>query len=339
MLFIEALHQLSNGHDLSRAAMQAAIEAMMQGEVPETQIAAFLTALKEKGETVAEITGAALAMRKHMTPIHHVRSTVIDTCGPGGHGSGTFNISTAAALVTAAAGVPVAKHGNRSITSKTGSADALAALGVNIAATVPVVERCLNQLGICFCFAPSLHPAMRHVSAARKSLPFRTIFNLLGPLCNPARAAHQLLGVGKLEMFELIPEALYQLGTKRSLVAYGEDGIGEVSLAGPTQIVEITPQGIQRFVWTPEDFGLVRADRSAMLVDTPSESASLIRSVLAGEEGSPRDIVILNAAAALWTVGVNDSPKICAALAANAIDSGTARGLLEKLVELSQFTG
>jgi anthranilate phosphoribosyltransferase len=329
------LGKITAGESLSMAEMQRVIDHVMQGSVPEPQIALFLTALKEKGETVEELAGAAAAMRQHMTPIRHHRSGVIDTCGPGGHGSGTFNISTAAAIVAAAAGVPVAKHGNRSITSNTGSADVLAALGVNIAAEVPVVEACLNEIGVCFCFAPSLHSAMKHVAAVRRSLPFRTIFNLLGPLCNPAGAPYQLLGVGKPELRPLLAQAMALLRTERTIVAFGEDGIGEVSLAGPTQVTEVTWQGLREFVWQPSDFGLSPSDRSTMLVETPAESAAIIRGILSGERGPPRDIVVLNAAAALWTAGRNNNPQQCARLAAEAIDSGAARTTLERLVALS----
>lgn len=318
--------------------MQEVIDEVMLGQVPQDQIALLLTALAHKGETVEEIAGAAAAMRKHMTPIQHNRLAVIDTCGPGGHGSGTFNISTAAALVTAAAGIPVAKHGNRSITSKTGSADALAALGVNIAAPVPVVEECLNEIGVCFCFAPSLHSAMRHVSAVRKSLPFRTIFNLLGPLCNPASAPYQLLGVGKPELRPLLAQALALLGTQRTLVVYGEDGIGEVSLAGATQVTEVSAAGLREFTWTPGDFGLTSCGRESLLVETPQQSAELIRRVLSGEPGPPRDIVVLNAAAALWTAGFRPTLDACAAEAAAAIDSGQARQTLARLVEITNST-
>jgi anthranilate phosphoribosyltransferase len=333
-----ALGKLAAGHDLALAEMQGVIDEVMQGRVPQEQIALLLTALAQKGETVEEIAGAAAAMRQHMTPIRHNRLRVIDTCGPGGHGSGTFNISTAAALVTAAAGVPVAKHGNRSITSKTGSADALAALGVNISAPVPVVEKCLNEIGVCFCFAPSLHSAMKHVAPVRKLLPFRTIFNLLGPLCNPASAPYQLVGVGKPELRPLLAQALALLGTERTLVVYGEDGIGEVSLAGPTQVTEVSAAGLREMVWSPEDFGLARQGREALLVDTPQQSADVIRRVLAGEPGSPRDMVVLNAAAALWTAGHHPNQRICAADAAAAIDSGQARRILEQLVEVTNWT-
>lgn len=333
-----ALGKLAAGQNLSLAEMQAVIDDVMQGRVPESQVALLLTALAHKGETVEEIAGAATAMRQHMTPIQHNRLGVIDTCGPGGHSSGTFNISTAAALVTAAAGVPVAKHGNRSITSKTGSADALAALGVNITAPVPVVEKCLNEIGVCFCFAPSLHSAMKHVASVRKSLPFRTIFNLLGPLCNPASAPYQLLGVGKPELRPLLAQAMALLGTERTLVVYGEDGIGEVSLAGQTRVTEIVPSGLREFTWMPSDFGLNAASRKALLVDTPQQSAEIIRQVLAGQSGPPRDIVILNAAAALWTAGHHADLKACTAAAARAVDSGQAREILTQLVKITNST-
>jgi anthranilate phosphoribosyltransferase len=333
-----ALGKLAAGQNLSMPEMQGVIDEVMQGRVPEKQIALLLTALAHKGETVEEIAGAAAAMRQHMTPIRHKRLGVIDTCGPGGHSSGTFNISTAAALVTAAAGVPVAKHGNRSITSKTGSADALAALGVNITAPVPVVEKCLNEIGVCFCFAPSLHSAMKHVAAVRKSLPFRTIFNLLGPLCNPASAPYQLLGVGKPELRPLLAQALALLGTERTLVVYGEDGIGEVSLSGPTQVTEVSAAGLREFTWSPGDFGLHSASRDTLLVDTPQQSADIIHRLLAGESGPPRDIVILNAAAALWTTGHQPDPQTCAATAAAAIDSGQASKTLAELVRITNST-
>ena len=334
-MITQQLQRLNAHEDLSFSEMQTGMDAIMRGQVEPADISQLLTLLHNKGETVEELAGAAAALRAHMSPIRHDRTGVIDTCGPGGHGSGTFNISTAAALVTAAAGVPVAKHGNRSITSKTGSADALAALGVNITSSVFVVEKCLNELGVCFCFAPSLHPAMKHVSAVRKALPFRTIFNLLGPLCNPAGAPFQLLGVGKPELRSLLATSLAKLGTERTLVVYGEDGIGEVSLAGPSQVTEVTPGGICDFLWTPEEFGLIRASRETMLVETPTESAEVIRRILASEPGPPRDIVVLNAAAALWTAGKNASPRICAELAAHAIDSRAAQGLLAKLVEFT----
>lgn len=295
----------------------------------------LLEALNRKGFTVDEVAGAAAAMREHMTPIRSSRPNLLDTCGTGGDGSNTFNISTAAALVAAAAGVPVAKHGNRSITSRTGSADVLSALGVRIDAPVATVERCLDKLGICFCFAPQLHPSMRHVAAARKRIRVPTIFNVLGPLCNPARAPYQLLGVGKPHLRQLLAESLQRLGTRRAVVVCGADGMDEVTLGDVTHVTVVSEQGTTEFDWQPEDFGVPRADRESMLVGGPDESAALIRRVLAGEPGPPRDIVVLNAAAALWTAGFSDDLASCAQRTAEAIDSGEAARLLDQLAAMS----
>ena len=208
-----------------------------------------------------------LAMRKHMTPIRTVRTGLVDTCGTGGIGSDLFNISTAAAIVAAASDVPVAKHGNRSITSKSGSADVLTALGVNVDAPVTTVERCLDELGICFCFAPHMHPAMKHVAPVRKQLGTPTIFNLLGPLCNPAGAPFQLLGVGKRELHETMAAVLARLGTEHAAVVHGTDGLGEISLAAPTEVIEVRGPALTRFTWRPEDFGLSCAGHDSMKVD------------------------------------------------------------------------
>jgi anthranilate phosphoribosyltransferase len=331
---IEAtLGRLSAGQDLSRDEMSAAVEAVMQGRCSEPEMAMLLTALRAKGETVDEVVGAALAMRRHMTPIRTRRSDVVDTCGTGGDRSGTFNISTAAALVAAAAGAPVAKHGNRGFSSQSGSADVLAQLGVNVEAGVACVEACLDELGICFCFAPLLHASMKHVAPVRKKLGVPTIFNVLGPLANPAGAPFQLIGVGRAELRPLLAQALTLLGARRALVVHGEDGLDEVTLSGVTHVSEATPGGVRDFTWTPEDFGLSTADRQTMLVDDPTASANMIREILAGRPGPPRDVVVLNAAAALWTAGKAASPAECARLAAAAIDSGAARDLLARLAE------
>ncbi len=329
------LGRLAAGHDLSLVEMTAVIDEVMSGAVPAGQIAVLLTALHSKGETALEIAGAALAMRKHMTPIRTTRTGLVDTCGTGGVGSHLFNISTAAAIVTAAAGVPVAKHGNRSITSKSGSADVLTALGVNVDAPATTLERCLDELGICFCFAPHMHPAMKHVAPVRKQLAAPTIFNLLGPLCNPAGAPFQLLGVGNRELFETMAAALARLGTEHAAVVHGTDGLGEVSLAAPTDVIEVRGQTLTRFTWQPEDFGLARASHHSMKVSGATESAAIIRRVLAGEQGPPREIVVLNAAAALWTAGANSSPIECARKAAAAIDNGAAGRLLDEWVQLT----
>jgi len=332
---IEAtLGRVVAGEDRSMDEMSAAIEAIMQGRCGEGEIATLLTGLRAKGETVEEVAGAAAAMRKFMTPIRSDRDDLIDTCGTGGDGSGTFNISTAAAIVTAAADQPVAKHGNRAITSKSGSADVLSALGVNVEADVQAVERCLEELGICFCFAPLMHQSMKHVGPVRKKLGVPTIFNMLGPLTNPAAAPFQLLGVGRPELREMLAEALVLLGTRRALVVCGEDGIDEVSLAGVTNVSEATG-AVRGFTWTPEDFGLEPAGSKSMLVDDPDSSAAMIRDLLAGQSGPPRDIVVINAAAALWTAGRDESPSRCAQIAAEAIDSGAAGDLLARLAELS----
>lgn len=327
--------RVSSGEDLSQATMTTAVDSIMEGEWTDPQIQLFLNALRLKEETIEEIAGAAVAMRQHMTPIHSHRTGVIDTCGTGGDGSGTFNISTAAAIVTAAAGVPVAKHGNRNITSKSGSANVLFELGVNIEASVPVVERCLDELGICFCFAPSLHAAMKHVATARRALGVPTIFNLLGPLCNPASAEFQLLGVGRPPLRAKLSAALSLLGAHRAVVVAGADGLDEVTLSGPTEVTLVTDGELREFTWCPADFGLAESDKQSMLIDGPIASAAIIREILAGTAGPPRDIVVLNAAAALWTAGKSDSLAECARLAAAAIDSGAARQLLTRLAEVS----
>jgi len=324
------------GRDLSQEQMEQVIDQLLQGTVPENEIAVLLTALRAKGETADEIAGAARAMRRHMTPIRTTRTDLIDTCGTGGVGSDLFNISTAAAIVVAAAGVPVAKHGNRSVTSKSGSSDVLAALGVNVDAPAAVVERCLDELGICFCFAPKLHPAMKHVANVRKTLGFATIFNLLGPLCNPAGARRQLLGVGKRELVRTMADVLARLGTEHAVVVHGTDGIGEVSLSAATEAIEITGSAMRHFTWQPSDFGQSMTPREALRIADAAASAALIRRVLGGERGSPRDVVVLNAAAALWTAGVDPSPQVCAQRAAAAIDSGDARQLLSEWSKLSQ---
>jgi anthranilate phosphoribosyltransferase len=330
------LGRVAGGGDLAIDEMAAAMDAIMRGQWTDEQIGLLLTGLAAKGETVDEVAGAAAAMRRHMMPIKTRHAEVLDTCGTGGGGSTTFNISTTAAIVAAAAGVPVAKHGNRGITSKSGSADALAELGVNINASVPQVEACLDELGVCFCFAPLAHPAMKHVAAVRKRLGIRTIFNILGPLANPAGACYQLLGAGRPELRPLLAGAIARLGTRRTLVVCGEDGLGDVTLAGVTHVSEVTPTGIREFIWQPEDFGIARTKSlDALTVDGPAVSAAMIRAILAGQHGPPRDIVILNAAAGLVAAGKSSDPKSAAAEAAAAIDSGAASRLLASLVERS----
>jgi anthranilate phosphoribosyltransferase len=327
--------RLRQGEDLSMQDMSRAIDLIMQGEVPEDQTEALLLALRDKGEAVTEIAGAADAMRKNMTRIRSNRRGLVDVVGTGGDRSGTFNISTAAAIVAAAAGVPVAKHGNRGYTSKSGAADVLAELGVNIEASVEQVEQCLDELGICFCFAPLFHRSMRFVAPVRKRIDGPTIFNFLGPLCNPAAAPYQLLGVGRPAMRGVLAEALLMLGTGRALVVCGEDGLDEVSLAARTRVTSVEAGELHELVWASTDFGLATAPHTTMLVGGPAESAAIIRDVLAGKPGPPRDIVVLNAAAAVLAAGGGETPLSCAGRASEAIDSGAARNLLDRLVEVS----
>jgi anthranilate phosphoribosyltransferase len=327
----QALKLVEAGQNLSMEQMAETLGHIMAGQCSEEQIARLLTALHEKGETVEEIAGAAQAMRRQMTPIRTRHTGLIDTCGTGGDGSKTFNISTAAAIVTAAVGVPVAKHGNRGITSRSGSADVLTALGVNIEADVACVEACLDELGICFCFAPLLHKAMKHVAPVRKKIATPTIFNILGPLVNPAAAPFQLLGVGKPELQPLLAKALLLLGTQRTIVVHGADGLDEVTLSGPTHVIEAADGQLCHFEWTPEDFGLARSSKDSLIVSDSAESAAVIRQIFLGHSGPPRDIVLANAAAALWTVGHARSLHHGAELAAAAIDDGRAGKLLEQL--------
>jgi len=341
----QILGHVAGGGNLSMDEAAAAIDAIMRGQWSNDQIALFLTALAAKGETVDEIAGAAQAMRRHMTPIRSRHTEVLDTCGTGGGGSAMFNVSTTAAIVAAAAGMPVAKHGNHSITSRSGSADVLVELGVNIHATIPQVEACLDELGVCFCFAPAMHPAMKHVSAVRKKLGIRTIFNVLGPLVNPARACYQLLGVGRPELRPLLAGAVAKLGTKRTLVVSGEDGLGDVTISGMTNVTEVSEkpsplgrglgEGVLEFTWQPEDFGIKRAGLDTLQVADPAMSAAIIRRILGGERGPARDIVVLNAAAGLIVAGKTAEPKAAASVAGEAIDSGAARELLKRLVARS----
>ncbi len=327
-----ALKLVEAGQNLPMPQVAETMGLIMEGRCSEEHIGRFLAALHRKGESVEEIAGAALALRAQMVPIRTGRSVLVDTCGTGGDCSGTFNISTAAALVAAATGVAVAKHGNRAVTSRSGSADVLVELGVNVEADVAQVEQCLEELGICFCFAPLLHRAMKHVAPVRKKLGTPTIFNILGPLANPAGAPFQLLGVGRAELQPLLAEALAMLGSRRTLVVHGCDGLDEVTLAGHTQAAEAAAGRLRHFQWTPADFGLPVAALTTMQVAGPQESAAIIRDILRGRAGPPRDIVVINAAAALWIAGQDPSTQSCARLAAEAIDSGAAAELLARLV-------
>jgi anthranilate phosphoribosyltransferase len=335
-MLTDTITHIETGTNLSQQEMAETIDLVMQGICAEDDIRAFLLALVAKGETVAEIAGAAGAMRKHMTILESSRDDLVDTCGTGGDDSGTFNISTAAAIVAAGSGIAVAKHGNRSITSKTGSADVLNELGVNIEASVDVMQQSLDEVGICFCFAPLFHPAMRHVGPVRRSIEVPTIFNLLGPLCNPARAPYQLLGVGKPALRTRLSAALALLETKRAFVVCGEDGLDEITLEGNTLVTEVTGSATQESEWHPADFGLTSQSLTTMNVENPAESAACIMNILHGEHGASRDIVVINAAAAISLARPHLSLPECANQATEAIDSGAALKSLKQFGDITQ---
>ncbi len=327
----EFLSLAQTNQDLSADQMQQAITWMLAGMVPDEEIGKLLLALREKGESVSELVGAVRAMRMMMTPIRTSRVGLLDTCGTGGDGAMTFNISTATAIVSAAAGAVVAKHGNRKITSATGSADVLQELNVKIDANRDVVESCLNELGICFCFAPLLHPAMKHVANIRRSLSVPTLFNYLGPLCNPAGAAYQIIGVGNEQLQTKMASALIQLPVEAAIVVRGEDGMDEVSLSADTHVLHIQRGMLTQTTWSPQSFGLDKIDATDLKVDGPKESATAISAILRGELGPRRDIVLANTSAALWISGITHSLIDGVARASRAIDSGKAIEILQSL--------
>ncbi|QEF99911.1 Anthranilate phosphoribosyltransferase [Stieleria maiorica] len=330
--FDDAIQQAQRNEDLSADQTAVLIDQMLSGEAAEDQIGQLLLALREKGEAVSEIVGAATAMRRHMTRIPHRHDCLLDTCGTGGSRSGSFNISTAVAIVTAACGVPVAKHGNRKATSVTGSADVLEELGVGIESDADQVARRLDEIGLCFCFAVKLHPAMRHVVGIRRKLGVKTLFNLLGPLCNPAGATHQLLGTSNVDAQEKIAAAIAQLGTRRSFVVHAADGQDEVCLDRYTAAVEVTGNQVSgRSRWTPEDFGLSPTDVTALAASGPAESAAIIRRILDGHPGPARDTVLAGVAAALLLTDKVTSLADGVSQAAQVIDSGAAKAKLEQL--------
>jgi len=330
--FQEAITQAQRGQDLSEEQTSNLIDAMLQGAADEQQVAQLLLALNAKGEAVSELVGAAKAMRRHMTRIPHHHALLLDTCGTGGSGSGTFNISTAVAIVAAACGIPVAKHGNRKATSLTGSADVLEELGVRIESEADAVAERLDKIGICFCFAAKLHPAMRHVVGVRRKLGVKTLFNLLGPLCNPAGATHQLLGTSSQDAQNKVAAAMRHLGTTRSFIVHAADGQDEVSLDGQTSVIEIIGGGEIRHQWTAAEFGLMPAGHEALSAPDPASSADIIRRLFAGEPGPCRDSVVAGTAAALCLTGKSESLRQGAERAAEAIDQGAAA---EKLAQLA----
>jgi anthranilate phosphoribosyltransferase len=347
MLLTDALHCIANHRQsLSREEARTVMAEILAGKSSEAQIAALLVALHMKGETVEEIVGFAEAIRGAATPITvHQDSTVdvsgterdalVDTCGTGGDASGTFNISTATAFVAAGAGVRIAKHGNRSLSSKCGSADVMEALGVNINLSPERLTACLAEVGMVFLYAPAMHSAMKHVQTARRKLRLRTVFNLLGPLTNPAHASAQVVGVYSIELVEKLAEALSILGLQRAMVVHGLDGLDEITITGPTRIAEVRGGIVRTYEVTPEEFGMARARIQELSGGDAAENASIIRDILLGKQSPGRDVVLLNTAAALVVAGKTDRLHDAIALAAKSIDSGAAAGKLKALVKFT----
>lgn len=331
----ESISLVASGQSLDQAQMTEVVDEIMKGKCKAGEISNLLVALHEKGESVEELAGAAAAMRNHMQSIATRRDNVVDTCGTGGGQAGTFNISTAAAIVAASAGASVAKHGNKKSTSKTGSADVLKELGVNIECSIETSQKCIDQLGLCFCYAPLFHPSVKHVTNVRKKLKHPTIFNLLGPLCNPARAPYQVLGAGRGETREKLAKALALLGTERSIVVHSRDGLGEVAVSDITDVSEVLGSQVRTGELSAKDFGLETSSLAMLKVPDAKESADAIRRVLDGHTGPKRDVVIANAAAALWVSGICDGLLIAAERCATAIDNGQAKAMLKELAEMT----
>jgi len=330
----EAIARLVGGHDLSRAETAAVMNEVADGGATPAQVGAFLASLRLKGETVDEIAGAAEVMRQRADVVHVSREIFVDTCGTGGDGSNTFNISTTAAFAVAGAGVCVAKHGNRSVSSRCGSADVLAALGVDVEAHKDVVERCIEECGIGFLFAPKLHPAFKAVAGIRRELGIRSVFNLLGPLANPAGARHQVMGVYEPRWVPIIAGVLAALGSKHAFVVHGE-GLDEIAVTGMTHVCEVKAGAVERFAMLPEDVGLRRWDKAELAGGDVERNAAIARDVLEGQKGAPRDAVLANAAAALVAAEAADDLTAGVRLAAESIDRGAALDKLERLRALS----
>jgi len=340
MTLLPYLHRVTGRENLSAAAAEEAMETILSGSASAAQISAFLVALRMKGETVAELVGFARAMRRHASPLELDLGgeTLLDTCGTGGDGAQTFNISTIAALVAAGAGVKVAKHGNRSISSACGSADVLEALGVKIAQQPEEAARAIREVGIAFLFAPAWHPAMKHAQPARLELKMRTVFNLLGPLANPAGATAQLVGAPSPEAAELMAQALAALGLPRGFVVHGSDGLDEITTTGATLVHEIREGRVERRSVTPEDFGVASASLEDLKGGDATHNAEIARAVLGGAHGPQRDIVLVNAAAALVAAGRAADFRAGVRLACDSIDSGAARHKLERLAAVGRST-
>jgi len=334
-MFPALIEKLRRQEDLTTAEAAAAMAAIMRGEAAPAQIAGLLVGLAMKGERPSELVGLAQTMRANAVAVPAQPGPVFDTCGTGGDRSGSFNISTAGAIVMAACGTRVAKHGNRSVSSQCGSADVLEALGVNIQASPEVAARCLTDLGIAFFFAPTFHPAMKYAAQARKDLGVRTAFNLLGPLTNPARPTRQIVGVPRPDLTELLARSLVLLGSERAWVVHGADGLDELSTTGYTKVSECRNNAVQTFYVHPVDFGLAKATPESLKGGDAETNAAIVRAVLNGTKGAPRDVVLLNTGAALFIAGQADTVRIGVAQAATAIDSGAAAAVLANLVRVS----
>lgn len=338
-MFPSLIEKLRRQEDLSTAEAADAMATIMRGDAAPAQIAGLLVGLAMKGERPSELVGFAQTMRAHAIAIEAAPGPVFDTCGTGGDRSGTFNISTASAFVLAGCGMRVAKHGNRSVSSQCGSADVLEALGVNIQASPDVAATCLNEVGMAFLFAPTFHPAMKHAAQARKDLGVRTAFNLLGPLTNPARPSRQVVGVPRPELTELLARSLSLLGSERAWVVHGADGLDELSTTGYTKVSECRGASVQTFYVHPADFGLAKAAPEALKGGDARTNATIVRSVLRGEAGRARDVVVLNAGAALFVGGHAGTVRDGIAKAAAAIDAGAASTVLDGLIEISHRAG
>lgn len=346
-MILDALQRIANQHEsLSREEARSVMAEILSGKCTDAQIAAFLVALHMKGETVEEIVGFAEAIRAAATPLPLSSSTVdvsgtgrdalVDTCGTGGDASGTFNISTATAFVVAGAGVHVAKHGNRSVSSKCGSADVMEALGIKIDLPANRLAACLAEVGIAFLFAPAMHSAMKHVQTARRELRLRTVFNLLGPLTNPAQASAQVVGVYSVDLVEKLAEVLSMLGLHRAIVVHGLDGLDEITITGPTRIAEVNNGSVRIYEVTPEEFGMKRASLDDIAGGDAAANAAIIHEVLSGKHSPRRDVVLLNTAAALVVARKADHLAQAVPLAALSIDSGAGARKLAALVRFTQ---
>ncbi|MDD1651130.1 MAG: anthranilate phosphoribosyltransferase [Methylococcaceae bacterium] len=336
MKITSAINHLLDGQDLAPEAMREVMRSIMSGGATPAQIGGFLVALRAKGETVQEVVAAAEVLREMATRVPVRCDHLVDTCGTGGDGTHTFNISTAAAFVASAAGARVAKHGNRSVSSKSGSADVLEAAGVNLALTPEQVRTCIEEVGLGFLFAQHHHGAMQHAIGPRRELGIRTLFNLLGPLTNPAGAPNQVVGVYSETWVEPLAAALRELGSLHVLVVHAEDGLDEISIGAPTRLAELKQGRIEIRTLTPEQFGMKREPLSWLVVDSAEESAALIRGVLAGAEGPARDVVLLNAGAAIYAAGIAPELEAGIGLAVKALDSGAAAKKLEELITFTR---